>query len=62
MMLPYLSEKRFFNLFGKQMEEVYGKVIQKWKKEGFLQKEEGRVYLTDKGIDVSNVILAEFLL
>lgn len=61
-MVKGVSEKRFFNLFGKQMEEVYGKVIQKWKKEGFLQKEEGRVYLTDKGIDVSNVILAEFLL
>lgn len=61
-MVKGVSEKRFFDLFGKQMEEVYGKVIQKWKKEGFLQKEEGRVYLTDKGIDVSNVILAEFLL
>lgn len=61
-MIQGVSEKKFFELYGKQMEEVYGKVISKWIKEGFLQKKEDRVSLTDKGIDVSNVILAEFLL
>ncbi|MBQ3165020.1 MAG: oxygen-independent coproporphyrinogen III oxidase [Lachnospiraceae bacterium] len=61
-MIQGVSEKKFFELYGKQMEDVYGKVISKWIKEGFLQKKEDRVSLTDKGIDVSNVILAEFLL
>ena len=61
-MMQGVSEKCFFELYGRQMEDVYGKVISKWMKEGFLQKKGDRVSLTDKGIDVSNVILAEFLL
>lgn len=61
-MMQGVSEKCFFELYGRKMEDVYGKVISKWMKEGFLQKKGDRVSLTDKGIDVSNVILAEFLL
>lgn len=61
-MMRGVSEKRFFELFGRNMEEVYGKVLCKWMKEEFMQKEGDRIFVTDKGIDVSNVILADFLL
>ena len=61
-MMKGVSVQGFFDCFGRDMEDVYGKVIEKWIKEGFLQKNGDRICLTDKGIDVSNVILAEFLL
>lgn len=61
-MIRGVSEQEFFDCFGRRLEEVYGKGIKKWIKEGFMQKAGDRISLTDKGIDVSNVILAEFLL
>ena len=48
--------------FGISLFEEYGPVLSKYIKEGFLKNEEGRIFLTEKGIDVSNVILSEFLL
>lgn len=57
-----VSEERFFELFDRKLDEVYGKVIHKWIKEGLMQKEGDRIYITDKGVDVSNVIFADFLL
>lgn len=61
-MMQGVSIQGFFECFGRHMEEVYGKTIEKWIKEGFLQQKGDRISFTDKGIDVSNVILAEFLL
>ena len=61
-MMQGVSVQGFFDCFGRHMEEVYGKIVEKWIKEGFLQKHGDRISLTDKGIDVSNVILADFLL
>lgn len=61
-MMQGVSVQGFFDCFGRRMEEVYGKIVEKWIKEGFLQKHGDRISLTDKGIDVSNVILADFLL
>lgn len=61
-MMQGVSIQGFFECFGRHMEEFYGKTIEKWIKEGFLQQKGDRISFTDKGIDVSNVILAEFLL
>ena len=61
-MMQGVSIQGFFECFGRRMEDVYGKIVEKWIKEGFLQKKGDRISLTDKGIDVSNVILADFLL
>ena len=44
------------------MDSIYGEAIRKWKKKGLLEEGEDRVWLTRGGIDVSNVILADFLL
>ena len=61
-MMQGVSTRGFYQNFGKTMQEVYGAVIDKWKKEGYLQQKEDNLSLTDKGIDVSNMILADFLL
>lgn len=57
-----VSAQGFYETFDKTMEEVYGTVIAKWIKEGYLQQKGDFVSLTEEGIDVSNVILADFLL
>ena len=56
-----VSRKAFANRFGVEMDEVYGNVIKKYVNLGLLHSEEF-VGLTEKGIDVSNVIMSEFLL
>ena len=44
-----------------QMRRVYAKVLEKYVGQGFLEEREGWLRLTERGIDVSNRILAEFL-
>ena len=60
-MMEGVSKEEFENQFGKPMEEVYGKQIEKLKTEHLLEENEGRIYLTEKGIDVSNTVFVEFL-
>lgn len=57
-----ISEKGFLDTFGREIHAVYGPVIRKYVEGGFLGEEKGRLYLTRKGISVSNPILADFLL
>lgn len=61
-MMKGVSVRKFYDLYGKKIEEVYGAVIDKWIKEGYLRQRGDFISLTDKGIDVSNVILSDFLL
>lgn len=56
-----VSEEDFQRNFGKEMTDIYGQVIEKYMKMGFLQKKDRYVALTRKGISVSNVIMADFL-
>ncbi|MCR4671930.1 MAG: radical SAM family heme chaperone HemW [Lachnospiraceae bacterium] len=55
--------KAFINEFGRSLEDVYGDVIEKYTATGHLKKsaDGSRLMLTEDGIDVSNVIVAEFL-
>lgn len=57
-----VSKKDFYHTFGTTLETVYGNVIKKMKEQGLLIDEVDAIYLTDSGIDVSNMCLAEFLL
>lgn len=57
-----ISKAEFQKRFGTAIEGVYGKVITKYKEKELLLEENGRLYLSDAGIDVSNVIMAEFML
>lgn len=60
-MMCGVSRTEFFKSFGKSMEELYGAVIHKWAELGMLVQAGDFVRLTDTGIDISNVVLAEFL-
>ena len=57
-----VSEKEFERRFGRSMESVYGLTLNRYQKFGMLKREEGKVFLTDAGIDVSNAVMADFLL
>ena len=50
--------------FKNSIDEIYGDVIDKFIKNNLLSENDNsdRIYLTDKGIDLSNYILSEFLL
>lgn len=52
----------FERCFHTPIEEVYGEVLIKLEKQGLLARSGDRIFLTRRGIDVSNVALAEFLL
>ena len=45
-----------------QLQEIYGELLGKLEREGVLAQDRGRIFLTDRGIDVSNYVLSEFLL
>lgn len=57
-----IPKTEFKARFGVDIESVYGRVIEKYKKQKLLLEEKDRLYLSDEGIDVSNVIMTEFML
>ena len=67
-MMQGVSEKKFQRLFGRTIDQVYPGIVDKHIKNGLLQRffylleREERIMLTDRGIDVSNVVMADFLL
>ncbi|MCI8410535.1 MAG: oxygen-independent coproporphyrinogen III oxidase [Lachnospiraceae bacterium] len=52
----------FVKFFGLPMEQVFGETLQKLEKEELIKINGDKVFLTDRGIDVSNFVFAEFLL
>ena len=56
-----VPKKAFYDRFGVQMCEVYGSVIDKYVQSGLLVSD-SCLRLTDAGIDVSNTVMADFLL
>ena len=61
-MMEGVSETEFQRQFGCAMDSIYGSILEKYRNEGFLQKRQEFWSLTEKGIHVSNYILADFLL
>ena len=61
-MIKGVSKADFHKAFGKSLDEVYVSVISKWKKENILIENDDYIAFSDKGIDISNVVLSEFLL
>ena len=57
-----ISESVFEETFGIRLMDIYGDILQKYEKTGFMEHIETRWRLTRKGIHVSNHILADFLL
>ena len=60
-MMKGVSRETFQQQFGTHIESVYGQVLKNLEQQGLLRSYEGMVQLTEKGIDVSNYVLAQFL-
>ena len=53
---------RFRKTFGISAEDLYRETISMLERQGLIQIREGFLILTERGIEISNVVLAEFLL
>ncbi len=57
-----VSAERFLREFHVSMDRVYGRVIERLIAGGLIRRTRNGIALTDRGIEVSNPVLAEFLL
>ena len=55
-----VSKKEFQEYFGTAIENIYGEVLKKYKKQGLLLEESGRIFLSREGVHVSNAVMADF--
>lgn len=60
-MMKGVSKEVFLQNFGKDMETVYGDILHKHIQNRLLIEEKGWVRLTEKGIDVSNYVMSDFI-
>ncbi len=57
-----VNKQKFRERYHREIQEVYGEVLEKLKEEGLLREEEEQICLTKRGNDLSNYVLAQFLL
>ncbi|WP_373214355.1 radical SAM family heme chaperone HemW [Ruminococcus sp. 5_1_39BFAA] len=57
-----ISRAEFENSFGIPIEMIYGTILEKYKKLGLLEEQNGRICLTRRGIHMSNHVMADFLI
>ena len=56
-----ISIKKFEECFEKDIESCYGENLNRMKEAGLLVEENGKLRLTERGIDISNYVFAEIL-
>lgn len=61
-MINGVSENEFLCRFGCNIEKIYADVLRYQQELGLLERVNGRIRMTAKGLDVSNMVMAEFLL
>ena len=57
-----IHEAQFTNTFHRDIDSVYHEVIQKLISEELLNRFDGRIFLTPRGTDLANYVMAQFLL
>lgn len=57
-----IARADFQYCFGMPIEAIYRDQIEELKAQGLMQAKEGRIFLTDRGMDLSNYCMAKFLL
>ena len=57
-----ISAATFFGRFGTYIDSVYGEQLEKDIEQGLIEQDGDRYRLTERGLDVSNVVLSGFLL
>lgn len=61
-MINGIEKNSFYQAFGYTIDFVYKDVIQELKKNELIEETPTKLYLTDKGLDLSNYVLSKFLL
>ena len=61
-MIKGIEEKEFEIRFKKKVDELYKEVIEKHIKNSLLIRENGRIFLTKKGIELSNIVMSDMIL
>ena len=61
-MIKGIEEKEFEIRFKKKVDEVYKEVIEKHIKNSLVIRENGRIFLTKKGIELSNIVMSDMIL
>lgn len=61
-MIKGIEEKEFENRFGKKVDELYKEIIEKHIKNGLLIRKDGRIFLSKKGIELSNIVMSDTIL
>lgn len=56
-----VSKKEFRRIFGREMDMVYEKALHKCLENGMLLEHKDRIFLSEEGILLSNMVLSEFL-
>ncbi|MBR4026931.1 MAG: oxygen-independent coproporphyrinogen III oxidase [Lachnospiraceae bacterium] len=57
-----VSRADFKAQFGISIDAIYKKVLEELHQEGLLERSAGRIYLTEKGQDIANYVMAKFLI
>ncbi|WP_238883264.1 radical SAM family heme chaperone HemW [Clostridium sp. YIM B02551] len=57
-----IDESIFKRKFNKELDSIYEKVIKFHINEGLLVREKGKIYLSKKGIELSNYVMKDFIL
>ena len=57
-----ISAAEFHRTFQKNIEDIYSEPIEKWVSQGLLARDGDIIRLTDKGLDLSNTVFADFIL
>lgn len=57
-----IEKERFFNRFGQEVKDIYQKEIDKLIEAGLLTETQEHLFLTEKGVDLSNYVFEQFLL
>lgn len=60
-MMEGVSKTKFYENFGKRLEEAYGEQLKRLGHDGLIEFEQDYIRLTKRGIDISNYVFAQFL-
>lgn len=61
-MIEGVSIEEFERKFEKTFDSVYGDVLSRMKERNLIEEVGGNIRLTDKGVDISNYVMSEFLI
>ncbi len=57
-----ISCGKFYDDFGKDIHDIYKDAIEKWTGNGMLIEKDGRIFCSEKGFNICNMIMADFIL